>query len=121
LPNYTITGPFTNGGAPGISASFLNNVENALRIPSGGTLSGQYALAGPAYANGAVVATYVDAPSGGTTPVSVTVDTSLLAPSGGMSGSMSTNFLSAYGFQIYTLNTTTNVNNRCAGAWTIQY
>jgi hypothetical protein len=27
---YTRSGPFTNGGAPGISATFLNNVENFL-------------------------------------------------------------------------------------------
>lgn len=26
--SYTKTGPFVNGGAPGISATFLNNVEN---------------------------------------------------------------------------------------------
>lgn len=25
---YTVTGPFVNGGSPGISAQFLNNVEN---------------------------------------------------------------------------------------------
>jgi len=28
---YTLTGPFTDGSAPGISASFLNNVENYLQ------------------------------------------------------------------------------------------
>lgn len=27
---YTKTGPFVNAGAPGISAPFLNNVENSL-------------------------------------------------------------------------------------------
>lgn len=30
MPIYTKTGPFTNGGAPGISAGFLNGVETAL-------------------------------------------------------------------------------------------
>lgn len=26
--SYTVTGPFTNGAAPGISGAFLNNIEN---------------------------------------------------------------------------------------------
>ena len=29
---YTPTGPFVNGGAPGISAPFLNNMENYLQL-----------------------------------------------------------------------------------------
>lgn len=40
---YTVTGPFTNGGAPGISATFLNNVENWIESvdnPAGTVLNG---------------------------------------------------------------------------------
>jgi len=30
MPTYTATGPFANGGAPGIQSSFLNNIETFL-------------------------------------------------------------------------------------------
>jgi|SRR6266487_5251618 len=31
MGNYTVTGPFTNGGAPGINQTFLNNMENFIQ------------------------------------------------------------------------------------------
>lgn len=31
IGSYTLTGPFTNGAAPGISAAFLNAQENAIK------------------------------------------------------------------------------------------
>jgi hypothetical protein len=39
MSTYTPTGPFTNGGAPGISHTFLNNVEDQLvdAVTSDGT------------------------------------------------------------------------------------
>jgi hypothetical protein len=42
MGNYTLTGPFTSGAAPGIDAGFLNNVENCIK--NGGML---YLLGSP--------------------------------------------------------------------------
>ena len=105
-----------------INAADLNQVVNVLQVPSGGTEAGQYFLAGPVYTSAAVVALFMPSRSRGATPVSVAVDTSLLSPTGGMSGTPSTNGLGTAGFQIFSLSTTgPNPNARCAGAWTIQY
>lgn len=105
-----------------IQAGDINQLVNVLKQPSGGTETGKYFMAGPVYANGAVVAEYVGSLSRGSVPVSVAVDTADQAPTGGMSGSVSTAQLSASGFQVFSLTTTgPNVNARCGGNYTISY
>jgi len=37
MPGYTATGPFVNGGAPGLAAAFFNNLENWIQQTEGDT------------------------------------------------------------------------------------
>ena len=105
-----------------IEPTDINQAVNVLQQPSGGTETGNYFLAGPVYANGAVVSEYVNSRSRGSVPVSVSIDESTLAHTGGMNATPSTGQLTSGGFQIYSLNTTgPNVNARAGGAFTIQY
>ena len=120
MPNYVRTGPFTNGSAPGISASFLNNLENALEQPTGGTETGSYFLAGWSSANGDVISLWMPTLSRTSTPVSVSVDTSIQALAN-MTGPTTAN-LNANGFQVYgTANNGAQVNCGVGGNWTVRY
>lgn len=69
MPAYTRNGPFTNGGAPGIDATFLNAVEdNLVGAPYGLTmLSTPYMLASNATINNGNTNTYTC--TGGSTGV----------------------------------------------------
>lgn len=119
---YTKYGPFTNGGAPGLQDTFFNVLENYLHQVPTATETGKYALAGPVYANGALLSIYRSTISQGAVIASLSVDTLDLAPTGGVSGSPTSNFLSASGFQLYSLSTTgPNVNARMAGNWTATF
>lgn len=117
---YTLTGPFSPGGPPGINATFLNNLEKFLRRSSGDTEGARWFLAAASYTTGAVGNVYIRTTSMGTTPVSVSIDTTDAAP-GGNSGTPSTAHLSAYGFQIFEFSTGTNVNSLCGGVYVVQY
>jgi hypothetical protein len=121
MPDYVKTGPFVNSSAPGISAAFLNAVENVFRQSSGGTETGYYFLSGSPYTTGAVVVQWYVTISRNTTPVSMSIDTSLLAPTSGMGTPIAAQFYNS-GFQIYCLTTTgPNTNARCGGLYTVQY
>lgn len=119
MPDYIKTGPFVNGGAPGISATFLNNVENVFVQPSGGTETGHYFLAGPAYTTGAFISDYVNSLSRGATPLSASTD---LADAGlNNLGATSIGHLTSGGFQIFAQSVGANINCFCGGNYTIQY
>lgn len=120
MPNYVKTGSFTNGSAPGISASFLNNIENVFEQPSGGTETGKYFLLGGAYTTGANVSQYMQSLSRTTVPVSVSIDTADQAPTAG-ANSPTTDNLSANGFHVLFTATGANVASRCGGNFTLQY
>jgi len=113
--------PFSNGAAPGISASFLNNVEQVFKQPSGGAESGHYFLAGPVPSAGAVISAYIPTLSRTTVPVSVSFDTADMAATGGM-GTINTGNLTSGGFQIWCTNGTNgSTNARAGGNWTVSY
>lgn len=117
---YTTTGPWTSGGAPGIDAGFLNNLENFLRRSTGQTEGATWFLAAASYTTGAVGQVYIRTTSMGTTPVSASIDTSRTAPQNN-SGTPSTANLTAYGFQVYEFSTGTHVNSVCGGVYVVQY
>lgn len=104
-----------------IYASDINALLDILSRQSGQSETGIYFIAGPAYTNGSVVAEYMPTLTRGTTPSSVTIDTAVQSPTGGMSGTPSTGQLSGNGFQVYSLSTTTGTNNRAGGNTTVNY
>jgi hypothetical protein len=117
---YTQTGPWTSGGAPGVDAGFLNNLENFLRRPSGGTEGARWFLAAASYTTGAVGSVWIRTTSMGTTPVSASIDTSPTPPQNN-SGTPSAANLNAYGLQIFEFATGTHVNSVCGGIYVVQY
>jgi hypothetical protein len=122
MSNYTPLGPWNNGGAPAISAAFLAALEAVLMQPSGGSESGKYFIAGPVYTSGAVVSQYMQSISRTSVPISVSIDESLQAHTGGMTATPSTGQLTSAGFQVFTLSTTgPNGNARAGGNFTIQW
>ena len=68
--NYVRTGPFVNGGAPGIAAAFLNNLEAVLERNSGDTEQGHYFLSGWSNASGDLIQVYIVALSRTSVPIS---------------------------------------------------
>lgn len=119
MPNYVKTGPFVNGGAPGIAFGFLNNVERVFVQPSGGTETGSYWFQMATYAVSAIVGVYIPTLSRGTAVVSVTIDTSILAPVG--LNTPTVIFSNANGFYVGASGTGTSLTPRVGGAWTVQY
>ena|SRR5689334_8054142 len=117
---YPPTGPFTSGGAPGIDAGFLNNLEKFFRRSSGDTEGARWFLAAGAHTNNIVGSVYLRTTSMGTAPVSLSVDTSDAAPANS-SGTPSTSHLSAYGFQVYEFSTATTNNALCGGVYVVLY
>jgi hypothetical protein len=118
MADYSKVGPFNNGGAPGISASFLNGVENVFNQPSGGTETGRYLIAGAASINGSVISGYIVSLSRVSTPVSVSFDTS---DGSSNANTPTTAHLTSNGFQISATSTSGNINAAVGGAWTIQF
>ena len=120
MPNYSKTGPFSNGGAPGISAAFLNNIENVFVQPSGGTELGKYWLEGNAYVVGAYVTCFIPSLSRGATPVSVSIDTADQSVVG--MNAPGTYNLTSSGFHISAnANGGAQTNMYCGGNTTIHY
>ena len=120
MGNYVRSGPFVNGTAPGISATFLNNLENVLEQPSGGSELGKYVCAGNWAGSGSgFFSTYIPSLSRTAVPVSVTIDTADQSPSGGAIAP-STDRLSSSGFHIYSSMTNGN-NGSMAGNWTLNF
>jgi hypothetical protein len=99
----------------------VNQIVNILQQGSGGQEIGKYFLAGPVYTTNAVVAQWIQTISRGSTPVSVSFDTSTVSPTAGM-GTLSTGNLSSSGFQIFSINSTgPSPNARAGGNFTIQF
>lgn len=119
--NYTRTGPFTNGGAPGISASFLNKIEQLFAQVSGSTLVGKYWLQGGGNANGWDLTYYQTLYlSNASTPVSVSIDTADQAATAS-AGAPATFNLTAHGFLVMSVLTAVTNTARVAGNWTVTY
>jgi hypothetical protein len=119
MPNYTKTGPFVNASAPGISAAFLNNVENVFKQSSGGTETGTYWFSQGTYTTSAQVGVYIPTLSRGTAVVSVTIDTSILVATG--LNPPSVLFSGPQGFFVGANGTGTSLTARVGGLWTVQY
>ena len=118
--NYVRTGPFVNGGAPGIAAAFLNNLEAVLERNSGDTEQGHYFLSGWSNASGDLLQVYIVALSRTSVPISVSIDQSDKAPTN--VATPSTGQLTSGGFQIYTTSTSAQVTNlQVGGLYTIQW
>jgi hypothetical protein len=143
MSGYTPTGPFDNGGAPGINAGFLNNVENCLvnaisdpaitndgagnlifstgnlKRAAGHTETGGYFIAFASTAASQVGSYYYASQSRGVTPLSVTVDSSQYPPTNCTApGALQ---LTANGVQVFTNSSAAGTNNRVGGGVTIQY
>ena len=119
--NYTPTGPFTNGAAPGISAAFLNAIEAMFAPKSSTTFVGKYFLQGGAWDNGSQLSTYTQLNTqNGSTPVSVSIDTADQAPAAS-AGTPSAGLLSANGFQVISTCTAASNTARAGGNFTVQY
>ncbi len=119
MPDYSRYGPFVNGSAPGISASFLNAIETVFVQPSGGTETGHYRVLGGSYATGAVLGTWITTLSRGATMLSATID---------QADGVTTNLnpptwanVNAGGFVVYATSTGVALNCYCAGNYTCQY
>ena len=118
MGGYARTGPFVNGSSPGISATFLNNVEAVLARPSGDTETGKYFIDTSAYANATHMACYIPSLSRTSVPVSATVDTSdNLSNCGGVS----TSNLTANGLRVGGTAAGPNLGVAAAGNYTINY
>lgn len=119
--NYTPTGPWANGAAPGISAAFLNAVEAMFAPKSSTTFVGKYWLQFGGNANGWDMSYYQTlATQNGSTPVSVSIDTADQAPAAS-AGTPATSTLTAHGFLIMSVISAVSNTARCAGNWTVQY
>lgn len=90
-----------------------------LARPSGGTEVGSYVCAGSSYVSGALLSYWVSSQSRAQTPVSVTIDTTIIAPLN--CGTPSTLHLNANGFQVLANSNAVNASAGVGGAYTIQY
>lgn len=116
MGNYAPTGPFTNNAAPGISATFLNNLEAVLSQPSGGVEICGYFLSGWSNASGDLLSCYCSTLSRGRTILSVFVATPTVGPTN--VASPTANQLGQSGFQMYTTSTSAQVSNLQVGGYT---
>jgi hypothetical protein len=117
MANYVRTGPFTNGGVPGIQATFLNAVESVFLRQSGDTEVGKYYFSGGAWGAGAVSGYWIGFVSR-TTPLSATVDSSTVLAG---YGSLTANNLDKSGFAINANATGTSTTARFGGNWQANY
>lgn len=119
MANYSSYGPFSNGNAPGISAAFLNAIEQVFQQPSGGTETGHYFFEGNANSTGGTIGTWVVSLSRTTVPVSVTIDTADTSPVG--VSSVSVQAAKNSGFFVGAAATGSTNTGRAGGNYTIQY
>lgn len=119
MPNYVKTGNFTNGGAPGLSASFFNNIERVFVQPSGGTETGTYWVEQGSNSSGWNIGVYIPTLSRGTTVVSVAIDTAILGATG--VGAPSVPYSGSSGFYVMAASTGPSGTTRVGGNWTVQY
>jgi hypothetical protein len=120
LANYVRTGPFTNNVTPpGVSAAFLNALENVLEQPSGGTETGKYYILQAGYINAAQTSMYVVSISRTAVPVSVVIDEADVAHTN-VAAAVAT-LQTANGFLVSTQSTGVTTNERVAGNYTLTY
>lgn len=100
-------------------ANDVNQCQAPLQRPSGGSDTGSYIVKFGSYVSGAVLTDYVQAWNRNSTPVSVSVDTSIISPAN--IGSPNTAFLTFAGFQVWAVTNAVNVNASVGGNWTTQY
>jgi hypothetical protein len=115
--NYSPTGPFINASAPGISASFLNNVESVFYRRSGDNENGVYLWACGSYSTGSNFGGWIGCVSR-STPVSVAIDTSIVLAG---YAAPTTTQLGKSGFNINAVASGVSTTCRFGGAWTINY
>jgi hypothetical protein len=116
MGNYIRTGPFVNGSAPGISAAFLNAIENVLEQPSGGTEAGKYLLAGWGNAASDFISQYIPSLSRTSVPVSLALDEADIAHT--FCAAVGNGNLTANGFQSFTTTSGAAINARVGGNYT---
>lgn len=102
-----------------VLASDVNQLVNVLQRAASQTESGAYALNLWGSANGDSMGYGVSTLSRVSTPVSVSVDTSLQSPAS--CNTPSTSLLTASGFQVRTTTTGASTNASVAGLYTVQY
>jgi hypothetical protein len=110
---------YTVSSGQTINAADINQLVNVLQCPSGSQEAGQYFIVDWANSSNEFFGQWISTRSRGSTPVSVSVDTSL-----GLSGNAnppSTNHLGSSGFQLYTSSTSASNNIGFGGNWTVQY
>lgn len=100
-------------------ANDINQLVNVLQQPSGGQEKGSYFLHGWGGASGDTLAGWFPSLSRGTTPVSVSIDTSIQVASN--VNAPATANLNATGFQVFTGTTGATTNAQVGGNSTIQY
>lgn len=115
--NYVKTGPFINNSAPGVSSTFLNNLESVFYRSSGDNENGVYLWSCGAYTTGTNFGGWVGFVSR-STPVSVSVDTSVVLA--GFNAPTTTQ-LGKSGFGITASATGPSNTNRFGGSWTSNY
>lgn len=110
-----------NGSAPGISASFLNAIENVLVQPSGGTETGGYWMQFGGFQASCNVGTWFSTVSRVSVPVSAVPDlgTSPVPTSGAVSPNVG-GFSQSGFFLQYAVTTVTNTS-RVGGQYTVNY
>src|SRR6184192_2680628 len=99
MGGYTPLRPWSNGGAPAISAAFLTALEAVLCRPASDTETGKYFLTSSSYVNAASMGAYVGSISRSATPSSVTIDEVDLAHTG--CGAAATDHLGSNGFHVF--------------------
>src|SRR5258708_551956 len=107
-----VTGVFVN-------ASDINQLARVLQRQSGDQETGKYYLTGSSHAIGAALGALVPSISRGSTPASVSIDTSDQAPSN--CGAPATDHLTSSGFRVSTTSTAVATSVQVAGNYTIAY
>lgn len=97
----------------------MNNVENVLEQPSGGSEIGKYHVAFGGYAVNAIGSEWMNTISRTAVPVSITTDEADFAHTN--CNAISSNTLSQSGVQLYTGATTTNTSCNVGGNLTFNF
>lgn len=102
-----------------INAQDVNQLVTVLQQNAGGQETGYYYLNGWGNAASDNFGYGVNTRSQGTVPVSVSLNTSIDAPTN--CASPGTNRVTASGFHVFTSTTGTTTNAFCGGVYTVQY
>jgi len=128
LPSPSISSPETKGIIMSLNtvstgntilAADVNQLVNVLQRPSGQTETGKYYMAGFATTSSQTLNCYIPSQSRTSTPVSVTIDTADLSPTG--INTPTTAHLTSSGFNVGATSTGSGSNIGAGGNYTIQY